>query len=242
MKWVVSISLFLFLIMSLNRVNAQTNNTVVSSDFLNEKAKKILDSISSAEKYLSIRIFPEFLFPDSLKTNFISRSDIAGLISVVVINLEEGIKIVNRQEVNHWGLSGDEIFQKAKNSTFKYIEDLTFEKIKLTEKANCFVSWDEENYFVSSLLHFPDTFSKYDKKKLGIIVGLPTRHIFSVMPVESEPTLLDDLETYYYFLAEINRNEPSPLTLNMYLYKSGNFHLISPVFNSNGEPTTFIIR
>ncbi|MGV3631751.1 MAG: hypothetical protein ACO1O6_11130 [Bacteroidota bacterium] len=240
-KWHFYIILFSFCMMNSNRLNAQVDKNYPSNEHLNEKVEKILKSPEDAEKYLAIRIFPELLFSDSLKNGFIYKNDFEGLISVLTINLDEGVKIVNKHEVEHWGLSINELFQKAKNSLSKNIEDLEFEKIELNEKTNCLVAWDEQNYFMSSSLYFPNLFAKFDNPESGIIVGLPARHVFSLMPIKSKSTLLDDLQSYYYFLSEVYHNEPNPLTLNIYLYKSGEFSLISPVFNQRNELVTFIV-
>lgn len=208
---------------------------------LEKKILNILKTPESAKTYLSIRLFPSQLFNDSIKNDLMYRDDFNDVISVLTLNMKEAVRVINKKEIEHWNLSSDEIFSLAKNQTKNEIKNVNFDLFDVNEKMKYYVVYDEANYFVNSLLYFPELLKKYDEYDKGIVIGIPVRHVCSVMPVISKEAFYEDLSVYYNFLVQIYSNENNPTTLNMYLLKRGSVYSISAIYDENNNFIKFLV-
>jgi hypothetical protein len=142
--------------------------------------------------------------------------------------------------VINWGIDQNLIFEQAKENTKGEINKILFETIDVNEYMKYYVSFDESNYFVNSILLFPELISKYDLNKQGLIIGVPVRHICTIMPVSLTKSIYDDLKNYYSFLIQIYQNEVNPTTLNMFLLKNGDYYPITPLYDEQNNFVKFL--
>jgi|GEM_PF-4339452 len=221
-----------------SQVNSPKNPN--KTPVLEEQLARIFKTPESAAQYLSIRLFPDDLFDDSTKKDLIYQNDFDGLISVLTVNLDEAVKSVNRNEIEHWNLPDEKLFSLAKEQTKKLVKDVSFEAVDVDKGMKYYFAYDEPNYFVNSLLFFPDLLKKFDRNKKGIIIGIPARHMCTIMPLNSTKTIYEDLTQYYNFLIQVYTNEPNPTTLKMFLYKEGNLYTISALYDNEDNFVRFL--
>jgi hypothetical protein len=237
MNIVTTIAILFFFNISFTQVN---NSNVLNKD-LQFKVTSILKTPENAKKHLGIRIFSSEIFDSTIIKDLIYQIEFDGLLSVLVLNLDEGIKTINREEIKHWKFDDEKLFLLARSQTKNNLKDILFQKIDISDSLNFFVSINEENYFINSLLLFPQKLVKYDLDKEGIVIGIPSRGVCTIMPINLNNSIYEDLSVYYYFLKEVYNNSESPTSMLMFLYKNENYYPIVPIEDENKRLVRFVI-
>lgn len=217
---------------------SQENTT---RNFLDLKVKKIMKSPTDASEYLGIRIFPSTLFADSVKSDLIYNLTFSETISVATVDMEEGLKSINQNDFEHWGITNDSLINLCVVGTFQRVKSLEFTPIEVSGKVKLFLAYDELNYYTNSIIYYPELLKKYDSSNMGIVIGIPVRHVCSVMPIYSIETFYNDLSFFYNFNSQIYINENNPTTMEMFLYKNGQIYTISAIFDSNNNFVKFLV-
>jgi hypothetical protein len=231
--------LMIFILINFYSISQTDSMNIFNSD-LNNKITRLLETPESARQYLTIRIFSNKLFDDSIKNNLIYQNDFDGLISVLTLNLDEAVRSINRMEIEHWHLNDDQLFEMAKEQTKKNVIGLSFESIEVDKSMTYYFAYDEQNYFINSLLYYPDLLTIYDKCKNGVIIGVPSRHVCTIMPLGAKESIYEELSAFYIFLNQIYLNESNPTTLNMFLFKNGMCYPISALYDDSNNFLRFL--
>jgi hypothetical protein len=127
------------------------------------------------------------------------------------------------------------------NSTQNLVNSLNFELLEANSELKFNVVFDEENYFVNSIIYLSEILKQFDENGKGIILGILVRHVCSVMALKKSESFEEELNIYFRFLTQIYSNEDNSTTLNMYFIKAEKIYPISPIFNSEGNFLNFVL-
>lgn len=211
----------------LNCLKAKENNwPFITGNFLNNfiKAKKQekivlkdLEDFDKAIEYLYIKIFPTD-YKEYLKSG-ISREDIEGTISAVVINFNTAVKNLDASYLEKWNKNNDEIFEIALKNT---LENTTkkLEKMGNSKEQTIYFINDPDDIFLTTNIY---DLSSYDelKSEYGCCISIPSRNYLLILPLNNKEQINNSIIQFMVLTDNVYNGESYQITANIFWYYNG---------------------
>jgi hypothetical protein len=202
-------------------------NTIISDHFSNlfkAEAETVeynnkKENFENVKSLLRLQLYPEnYLEQVPFQDEIISRTDIQGTLSVLVIDLPSSVQSVKKSDSTVWDLSEQELFSIALENT------LTAGSINHSSvDAGGFYlqALEGENILsavqVFNLEKFNDCYGEH-----GSIVSIPTRHFILCYPI-NDLSVVKAIQTIAISTSGMNKSGPGSLSPYLYWYKDGVF-------------------
>lgn len=204
-----------------------SQNTAVEES--EKKAIAIINDSTKFKKLLAIRLYSEKAFETSDLNEIIYNSDFNGLISVLTLNFEEGVRILKKQDLSNKGYNIQELFKIALENTKKINKNNKFEKVHIHEDLDFYVLEDVDNFFINSTIFEKDKLLKY-RQKNGVVFAIPTRSTVLVMPIRDKEKFSNDIRVFYEVVNQMYLNESFPTSNSILMCVNNVYYPIIPIY------------
>jgi hypothetical protein len=152
--------------------------TLIVDHLRRATAKPAPLSFSKIADKLRVRITPERLIEANPQA-YVSRDLAPGLRVTLAVDLPEHVVFVKPTELDEWGQSADQLFERALANT-EAEEALEQHDIELQE-APSIAMLVGGSYFAASHVLFLERYVPHHPN--GVLIGLPDRHALAVLPL-----------------------------------------------------------
>ena len=203
-----------------------------------EQAKVDLTSFKSAKSYLSLRVYPEDFFtqmPD--KEQIISRIDLEGTLTVLMLDLPSSFQAINRESISGWKVTDDELFAAARENLSKQPVLKETKNIDIDGKGEVELNlMEEENYCASYALELERNAPEF-VGKWGSAVAMPNKGFVTICKISKEKPL--DFIRYIQKSKAMTANSyasmPGGISPDFYWYYKGKYTKIQVSEAANGD-------
>jgi hypothetical protein len=185
-----------------------------------ETLKKIVNDFDKVSKHLALRIYPVEVVHKSF-TTAIYREDIPGLATVLMFDLPNTVKNVDKELTKKWKKTDAELFEIGMKNVMKNNKFQT-QKSKVQDMTVSVIC--AENSY-SNIAALDPAMMKKCTGPMGAIVSLPHRDAAFVYPIESAD-VLKDLMNITKIATSMFTSEVGPVTDKIYWYYNKKYTLI----------------
>lgn len=178
--------------------------------------EKTAHDFEQVKEYIGVRLYDDAYMRHLGKDKAVGRDIAPDLYAMVVFDLPQTVKNVQKEQPALWGKSEDELFNLGlENIRRKY--PLRMER----EDAGGFYVWhiNNEHFFSPNIVFDMENHPRLVGSH-GSIVGLPRRYTALVYPIE-DLELVDALQFMISATAGMCAEGPGSLSSNIYWYKDG---------------------
>lgn len=177
--------------------------------------EKISDDFSKIKDYIGVRIYPEI---DDNK-NMIKKKLTDGLYIVIVFDTPISTTTVNNEKLKKWNKNIDELVEVGReNIKTKYYSEISEEVIEGT----AIILLLSDNFFVTNKILDIEITPKYIGK-YGSIIGIPTRNIMVIHPINDINKTVPDISTLISIVHNASQKEPGKISEKLFWYKDGKY-------------------
>ncbi len=130
-----------------------------------------LASFETARDHLVLRVFDEAHLPDEVQRESVSRREVPGLVTLVVVDFPETCRSLQRKEMAAWGVGEAQVWEAAKENTPRMAKS---EARTIGDPESPIRLLSGDSIYVASLIHtlesVPEVLGVY-----GGFVSVPTR-------------------------------------------------------------------
>lgn len=185
-----------------------------------------LQDYETAKKYLSIRIYPPDFFESAGgKGQFITREDIPGTVSVIMIDLPTAFMVLMRDSSLKWGKSDEMLFQEAiRNLSVQSLEEYTRDlgdSIMITALTN-------DDYAASCILDSV-RMKKYPGK-YGATVSIPSKGAVLIHRMDDPVSFVQFINITHEMVNKFNTTQQGPITTDYFWYYKGKWTKINVAY------------
>jgi hypothetical protein len=197
-----------------------------------KNALTIINDSIKFKKLLAIRIYSDKAFNKSDLNDIIYKSDFNGLISVLTLNFDEGVRILKNQDISNTNYNIQELFKIALENTKKINKNNKFEKVPIQEDFAFYVSEDVNNFFINSTIFDKEKLLKLERTS-GVVIAIPTRGTVLVMPIREKENFSNDIRVFYEVVNQMYLNENNPTSNALTICVKNEFYPIIPIYNKD---------
>jgi hypothetical protein len=188
-----------------------------------------------AQAYLTVRLQPKGIFenpdyPGMAVEEFIYRTDLEDLYTVLSFDLPNRFAMIRREYVADWRVSDADLFAIARQNLTQKLEDISCRQLE-AEGATIITLFDRD-YSASVAVDFAHHCGACIGS-LGSVVCFPSKGSVFIHPIEEA----EEFNKAYHWLVErVNDfydEEPGPLTRNFYWYYAGSFEQFGTEWEGN---------
>ena len=169
----------------------------------------------------------------------INKSDFNGLISVLTLNFDEGIRILKKQDLVNTNYNIENLFKIAKENTIRINKNNKFEKVPIHEDLDFYVVEDLNNLFVNSTIFDKEKLMKFSRK-YGVVFATPTRGTVLLMPIREKDKFSKDIRVFYDVVSQMYLNESNPTSNAVFMLFKNEYYPIAPILK-NGTAINFSV-
>lgn len=176
---------------------------------------KPIPNFEAVTSSLAVRLYPEDTYRNAVQAG-VWKSDLEGVISVLVYDYPTHTELVPRSHANAWGISEDELFDLGvSNVRAKFAPTIE----SLEEYGIHFFFSDE--VYVTTLLYSLDSFPQVIGRR-GSLVSIPDRHTVVILPLDGHQTG-DSSSVFINITLGVHFDSDSPISYHVWWYYQGEF-------------------
>jgi len=202
-------------------------------------AKKSINSQSydSIRSNLSIRIYPNSTIEQrGGATNFISRTDLEGTTTLLMLDLPDAFTPVSKKDFDFWHKTIDDVFKEAITNVDKQKIDKVTKVFSVDGVQIEFNFLENEDYAASYALDLSNN-SPELVGEWGSVVVIPNKGLVSVCKISKDKPV--DFVKYIERIKPLTdksyTQHPSPVSREFYWYYQGKFTLIAVKTDDKGN-------
>lgn len=179
-----------------------------------------------AKQFLKVLIKPDDIMPSDSLELYVYRVDFPSTITFLVLDFEEQLHYINKENAKKWEITTEELFEEAKQNILN--EEMTVYEYGF---ANKFTVYSINNGdFAASFAIFFSEGTEGCIGKYGSLVAIPAKGTVLVHPIETNE-VLELILLLEPIVTETFNNAPSNISSNYFWYDGKQFHLF-PIANN----------
>lgn len=197
-------------------------------------ANELEDDAMQAERFGSFEEARPFLYPrlwpqealdemGDVHEHMLARIDLPGTVTTLVFDLPRSVRTVVRDEADRWNLSDSELFEIAL-ANLRKLEDMPRVEAMEFGEGIILYAFAGDSFLTASIAlvikDYPEILGEH-----GALVGVPTRHIAVVYPVQ-DLGVVPAINQIIPMLARIEREGPGSISPHLYWYFNGAYMLL----------------
>ncbi len=179
-------------------------------------------------KYLKIQVKADDALPNP--DQLMLRVDFPGTYTCLVFDFEDQFSYINREKAGEWNKSDQVLFDIALQQVAK--EEMEVKEYELGNRFQTFTVFSGD-FSACYLLEFEENLP-FARGKFGSLIAIPTRGSAFIHPITS-PDVMDIMSILYPEVEHFYHEDPGSITLNLYWYYQGEFHLFPAKNNEEGK-------
>jgi hypothetical protein len=194
------------------------------------RLRERLRKADNALPLLAVRLYGEDAVPAEAKKDLVWRTDLAGTITVLVLDLPTSLRSVTRDQADGWRLKDADLFDRALKNAKQNVPASEVEDA--LPGGGRLIAIVGDNLLVSShallLAEHPKAVGK-----AGALVGVPTRHIVLCHPI-NDASAQSAMEALVPTIRSLHREGPGSTSEQLYWYHDGRFTPIPGTVDARG--------
>ena len=204
---------------------------------IDEQKKINPTDYETIKKYLSIRIYREdYVEQQGGKDNIVTKIDIEGTYTVLMLDLPEAFRTVEKSMFELWKKEQSEVFQIAQsNINQQKIDKVTKEfKVDSSEISVHFLGNEDyaASYALDLMNNSPELIGSW-----GSVVAVPNKGLVNICKISKEKPL-DFVKFIQFIKKPVERfysKHPQPISNQFFWYYKGKFKRINVLEDKNGN-------
>jgi hypothetical protein len=204
---------------------------------LDEQARINPNDFEVVKKYLSLRIYEtEFINQNGGAKNLVTRTDLEGTFTLLMLDLPDAFTPVQKTEFNLWKKTESEIFEIAqKNINQQKIEKIT--KIFNVDGVDIEMSFfGNEDYAASYILDLENNSPEF-VGEWGTVIAVPNKGLVNLCKVSRNKPVdfVKFIQKVKPAISQLYQQHQNPISEDFYWYYKGKFTKISVTSDANGN-------
>lgn len=204
---------------------------------IDEQKKINPKAYETIKKYLSIRIYKEdYVEQQGGRDNIVTKKDIEGTFTVLMLDLPQAFRTVERSMFNLWKKEENEVFKIAQsNINQQKVDKVTKEfKVDSIEISVHFLGNEDyaASYSLDLMNNSPELVGNW-----GSVVAIPNKGLVNICKISKEKPL--DFVKFIQFIKKPVENfyakHPQPISNQFFWYYKGKFTRINVLEDKNGN-------
>jgi hypothetical protein len=201
-----------------------------------DKFQLLSHDYEQVKQYIGVRLYPLEYIPLESQEKMLFRPFAGEVVAALIFDFPHTVGNVLKEDAEKWGKTEDELFAAGlANIRAKY--NLQAEETDFSGDGDggltIYVA-EDEHFFVSNILFELDGHKDLVGKR-GAIVGIPTRSLALIYPI-NDKKIFDMLNVFFQVIPDAYASGPGSLTKEIYWYHDGQFE---PLHYEIGEELSF---